>query len=87
VLFRPKFGQKNTTHDPNVVIDRHAKNSFRTVPCGVKKKKRTNSKIESTQRIKKKVDLLFYKEERKKVDLLFYKESRFAILQRKKERK
>jgi hypothetical protein len=31
VLFRPKFGLKNTSYDPNGVIDRNIKNSFRTV--------------------------------------------------------
>jgi hypothetical protein len=31
VLFRPKFGLKNTSYDPNVVIDRNVKNSSRTV--------------------------------------------------------
>jgi hypothetical protein len=34
VLFRPKFGLKNTAYDPNVVIDRNVKNSFRTVSFG-----------------------------------------------------
>jgi hypothetical protein len=32
VLFRPKFGVKNTSYDPNVVIDRNVKNSFRQSP-------------------------------------------------------
>jgi hypothetical protein len=31
VLFRPKFGLKNTSYDPNVVIDRNVKNNLTKV--------------------------------------------------------